>query len=256
MKSTQLEIRDLKTRKNLKQQYVKTCLSWPILYRWMGRTIPIAWHGIVAGHLAKRCLKKQNVGAVQTMEAAKMARNANKKILHVSIFCLFFSLGMMVVLSCISVAPEALPCFERLFYCFVVMFVISLCISFCVCSMRIQKIVLTVFMSVIFAAFIILVLVKRWQAAEDTVKYERTTQTMVHIARGTLNGHRMPFPAVDAWGSKFLSETNDMEIVYISQGANLYDTNDDIVLRVGRKTNSYSISYTYDSHHFTSAVSE
>ena len=55
-----------------------------------------------------------------------MARNANKKILHVSICCLFFSLGTIVVLSCISIAPEALPCFERLFYFCAAVFVISL----------------------------------------------------------------------------------------------------------------------------------
>lgn len=58
-----------------------------------------------------------------------MVRNANKKILHVSIFCLFFSLGMMVVLSCISVAPEALPCFERLFYFCAAVFVVFLGIT-------------------------------------------------------------------------------------------------------------------------------
>ena len=58
-----------------------------------------------------------------------MARTANKQILHVSTCCLFFSLGMMVVLSCISVAPEARPCFEQLFYFCAAVFAISLSIA-------------------------------------------------------------------------------------------------------------------------------
>ena len=121
---------------------------------------------------------------------------------------------------------------------------------------RKMKITFTVLSAAVFAAFITFVSVKRWQTEENVVKYEKTAQTMLHFAKGMLNGHQMSFPEVDAWGSKFISETNDVEIVYISQGANLNDSSDDIVLRIGREIDSCSISYTYDSHHFASAVSE
>ena len=77
-----------------------------------------------------------------------------------------------------------------------------------------MKITLTVLSAAVFAAFIILfVSVKRWQTEENVAKYEKTTQTMLRFAKGMLNGHQMSFPEVDAWGSKFISETNDIEIV-------------------------------------------
>ena len=58
-----------------------------------------------------------------------MARNASKYILHGTISSILLSLGVLVILSCITVAPEIKPFCELLFYSFGVIFVISLCIS-------------------------------------------------------------------------------------------------------------------------------
>lgn len=70
-----------------------------------------------------------------------------------------------------------------------------------------MKITFTVLSAAVFAAFITFVSVKRWQTEENVVKYEKTAQTMLHFAKGMLNGRQMSFPEVDAWGSKFISET-------------------------------------------------
>lgn len=65
-----------------------------------------------------------------------MSRNVNKKILHVTIGCLFLSIVVLFVLSCITVAPEIKPHCELLFCFFGVIFVISLSTSLYVCLVR------------------------------------------------------------------------------------------------------------------------
>ncbi len=71
---------------------------------------------------------KRSTEALQ-MGGVRMARNASKKILHISVCSICFSLVILLVLSCITVAPEIKPYCELLFYAFGVLLVISLCVS-------------------------------------------------------------------------------------------------------------------------------
>ena len=59
----------------------------------------------------------------------------------------------------------------------------------------------------------------------------------------------------DAWGNAIVIETNRMSICYISTGADLINKDDDILLAITTVTGktSCSISYTYDSWHYSSA---
>ena len=83
---------------------------------------------IAVGHSVRRCWKKQSASAMRITGDAKMARNVSKKILHASACSFCFSLGMMIVLSCMTVAP-AIESYCEVLFCFLgIIFVISLCI--------------------------------------------------------------------------------------------------------------------------------
>ena len=70
------------------------------------------------------------------MGNVRMARNASKKILHVSACSFCISLCIMLILSCITVAHEIEPYCELLFYSFGAMFITSLSIFLYMCVRR------------------------------------------------------------------------------------------------------------------------
>lgn len=72
----------------------------------------------------------------QIMGDVRMARNASKKLLHVSACSFFFSLGITLILGCITIAPEIEPYCELLFYSFGVICITSLSIFLYVCVRR------------------------------------------------------------------------------------------------------------------------
>ena len=95
---------------------------------------------------------------------------------------------------------------------------------------------------------------KRWQESQNHAKYERTVKSLLHYANEICKGHRTMPPEHDAWGAEFTVETNAMSIIYTSHGADVTEASDNIVLRLKHDFNSYSISYIYDSYHYSSAV--
>ena len=95
---------------------------------------------------------------------------------------------------------------------------------------------------------------KSWQTSQNYEKYERTVKSLLHFANEICKGRRMMPPEHDAWGTEFIVETNAMSIIYTSRGADATEASDNIVLRLKHDFSSYSISYIYDSHHYSSAV--
>ena len=63
----------------------------------------------------------------------------------------------------------------------------------------------------------------------------------------------MSIPEYDAWGNKYLLETNSSSIVLISRGVDSEDTSDDVRLDLECDSGFYAISYSYDSYHFSTA---
>ena len=94
----------------------------------------------------------------------------------------------------------------------------------------------------------------QWMISRNHSRYEQTTKSLCRFANQICNGHQAVPPERDAWGAKVHGATNAMSSTYISQGANADDATDDIILQIKHKSHSYSISYTYNSHHFSSAV--
>ena len=65
-----------------------------------------------------------------------MTENVTKRIIHISNFFLLLSLCALIVLSFIDVLPSKQSSFERLFYSCAAVFVISLCVDFCLILLR------------------------------------------------------------------------------------------------------------------------
>ena len=84
-------------------------------------------------------------------------------------------------------------------------------------------------------------------------RYEQTASDLLRGVNRIRNGQQLSASEQDAWGRKFLIETNASSIVYTSHGADVKDTCDDIKLKIERDTGFYSISYEYDSHHYDTA---
>ena len=90
-------------------------------------------------------------------------------------------------------------------------------------------------------------------ANKDIERYEQTASSFLRLINGMQEGRQISVPEQDAWGRNLLVETNSSSIICISQGTDVKDSRDDIRLQIERDTGSYSISYTYDSHHYFSA---
>jgi len=97
-------------------------------------------------------------------------------------------------------------------------------------------------------------LVWQWHKTQNMVRYEETTKSLLCFANALHTGRFAVAPECDAWGGKLSVATNATQIVYVSNGANAEDPSDDITLRIETESCSYSISYTYNSYHFTSAA--
>lgn len=102
-------------------------------------------------------------------------------------------------------------------------------------------------------AYCMFLLIGCWRTTETLERYEQTVSSLLQLVNGTQRRQQMSAQEQDAWGRDLLVETNTSSIVYISQGADVKDPCDDIRLQLERDTGAYSISYTYDSHHYNSA---
>lgn len=89
--------------------------------------------------------------------------------------------------------------------------------------------------------------------SKNRERYEQTASDLLRGVNRIRNGQQLSASEQDAWGRKFLIETNASSIVYTSHGADVKDTCDDIKLKIERDTGFYSISYEYDSHHYDTA---
>ena len=89
--------------------------------------------------------------------------------------------------------------------------------------------------------------------SKNRERYEQTASDLLRGVNRIRNGQRLSALEQDAWGRKFLIETNALSIVYTSHGADVKDTDDDIKLKIERDTGAYSISYEYDSYHYDMA---
>ena len=81
-------------------------------------------------------------------------------------------------------------------------------------------------------------------------RYEQTVRDLLFGVNRIRNGLQLSASEQDAWGRKFLIETNASSIIYMSHGADIKDGHDDIKLQIERDTGSYTISYEYDSKHY------
>ena len=81
-------------------------------------------------------------------------------------------------------------------------------------------------------------------------RYEQTVRDLLFGVNRIRNGLQLSGSEQDAWGRKFLIETNASSIIYMSHGADIKDGHDDIKLQIERDTGSYTISYEYDSKHY------
>ena len=109
------------------------------------------------------------------------------------------------------------------------------------------------YMILVIACCCTVLLIGCWGANKDIERYEQTASSFLRLVNGMQDGRQMSVLKQDAWGRNILVETNSSSIVYISQGIDVKDSCDDIRLQIERDTGSYSISYTYDSHHYFSA---
>ena len=91
------------------------------------------------------------------------------------------------------------------------------------------------------------------KVSKNREQYEQTASDLLRGMNRIRNGQQLSASEQDAWGRKFLIETNASSIVYTSHGADVKDTCDDIKLKIVRDTGFYSISYEYDSHHYATA---
>ena len=89
--------------------------------------------------------------------------------------------------------------------------------------------------------------------SKNRERYEQTASDLLRGVNRIRNGQQLSASEQDAWGRKFLIETNASSIVYTSHGADVKDTCDDIKLKIERDTGVYSISYEYDSYHYDTA---
>ena len=89
--------------------------------------------------------------------------------------------------------------------------------------------------------------------SKNRERYEQTASDLLRGVNKIRNGQPLSASEQDAWGRKFLIETNASSIVYTSHGADVKDTCDDIKLKIERDTGVYSISYEYDSYHYDTA---
>ena len=89
--------------------------------------------------------------------------------------------------------------------------------------------------------------------SKNNERYEQTASDLLRGVNRIRNGQQLSASEQDAWGRKFLIETNASSIVYTSHGADVKDTCDDIKLKIERDTGVYSISYEYDSYHYDTA---
>ena len=89
--------------------------------------------------------------------------------------------------------------------------------------------------------------------SKNRERYEQTASDLLRGVHRIRNGQQLSASEQDAWGRKFLIETNASSIVYTSHGADVKDTCDDIKLKIERDTGVYSISYEYDSYHYATA---
>ena len=117
--------------------------------------------------------------------------------------------------------------------------------------MRNMIIVVTGFIA---CAYVCHWLVRQWHKAQDVARYEETTRSLLCFANELRTGGFAVAPECDAWGGRLSVVTNAAQIVYVSNGANSEDPSDDITLRIETESCSYSVSYSYNSYHFTSAV--
>lgn len=105
-----------------------------------------------------------------------------------------------------------------------------------------------------FIACICYWLVWQWHQVRDVARYEETTRSLLCFANELRTRSFAVAPECDAWGGRLSVVTNATEIVYVSNGANAKDPSDDITFRIETESYSYSVSYTYNSYHFTSAA--
>ena len=110
-----------------------------------------------------------------------------------------------------------------------------------------------IYMILVISCCCTVLLIGCWGANKDIERYEQTASTFLRLVNGMQEERQISVPELDAWGRNLLVETNASSIVYISQGTDVKDLRDDIRLQIERDTGSYSISYTYDSHHYFSA---
>ena len=96
--------------------------------------------------------------------------------------------------------------------------------------------------------------INQWCLRRNLASYKQTVEAMKRFADDMRNGDCAKALDRDAWGEKLSVTTNATQIVYVSRGVRTHDPSDDITLQIEPASMSYSISYSYCAHHYSSAA--
>lgn len=119
--------------------------------------------------------------------------------------------------------------------------------------MNVKTIPLSMLLSMA-AGLFAMVVVRHLAYTANTRKYARTADIFMEFLEVY---DRMPPSSssiVDAWGRPVVTMTNGCVLAFISHGASMSTTNDDVVLSVDLKNGMREVRYAYRSHHFSTAV--
>ena len=100
----------------------------------------------------------------------------------------------------------------------------------------------------------LLLIVSHWHSARHLARYEQTVKSFLDFANELQKGRHATAPKFDAWGVKVAVSTNGLWTIYASHGVNINDPADDVILQIESGSTSYSISYAFGSHYFSSAA--
>lgn len=111
------------------------------------------------------------------------------------------------------------------------------------------------FMSLSMAAGLFAMTVVRHLAyTANARKYARTVDIFMEFLEAHDGTSPSSSPLIDAWGRPVVAMTNGCVLAFISYGASMSTTNDDVVLSVDLKSGMREVRYAYSSHHFSTAV--
>lgn len=104
------------------------------------------------------------------------------------------------------------------------------------------------------AGLFAMAVVRQLAYTANTRKYARTADIFMVFIEAHGDMPPSSSPIVDAWGRPVVAMTNGCVLAFISHGASMSTTNDDVVLSVNLKSGMREVRHAYRSHHFSTAV--